>query len=158
MEARDPVEIANWAKYFAVEANGLGWTLTENPSRSPEQGDQMLSAAHAAAYHWNAIGTDVHKARADMLLAQAYAVLGHGTLAMRYAQRMFDFITGRDSPDWEVPFAHAVLANAAHAAGVYPLHAKHYEIAKDLADKLPDPEDKEIFDAAFNVIPVPQRL
>ena len=54
------------------------------------------------------------------------------------AREAYDFVMGRDSPAWEVAFAHAVLANAAHAAGDRALHARHYEMAHAEGTALPD--------------------
>ena len=115
----------------------------------------MLHAAHAAAYHWSKVGTELHQARAAMLLGHVHALLGRGASAMAYARQSFTFVTSRDSPPWEVAFAHAILANAAAAARDRELHAKHYAMAKDLGAALADAEEREIFDATFRAVPAP---
>jgi hypothetical protein len=75
---------------------------------------------------------------------------------MRYAQASFDFVMAHESPPWEVAFAHAVLANAAAAAGNNELHAKHYAIAQAEGDALPDAEERSIFEAMFRSVPAPK--
>src|SRR4051794_18303561 len=148
-------EIRKWHRWFGVECNNRAWRLSEQPARSPAEDRELLNAAHAAAFHWSKVGTELHAARADMLLGQVHALLGHGDLAMRYARSAFDFVTSRDSPDWEVAFGHAILANAASAAGDRGAHARHYAIAKEMAARLGD-EDRAIFDATFRRVPVPE--
>ena len=148
-------EIRKWHRWFAAECNNRGWRLSEAPTRSAADDDEMLNAAHAAAFHWNEVGTAIHRARADMLLAHVHALLGHGAIAIQYARKSFDAVTSRQSPDWELAFAHAVLAHAGYAANDMDLHARHYALARDVGLALPNAEEREIFDATFTRIPMP---
>jgi hypothetical protein len=153
-DAGSAEEIRKWHRFFAVECNNRAWGLSEATSRTGAQDGEMLDAAHAAAFHWNQVGTDVHRARADMLLAHVHALLGHGAIAMRHARASFDAVASRQSPAWEVAFAHAVLAHAAAAVHDASLHARHYALAKEVGSALPD-EDRAIFDATFVHVPAP---
>ena len=154
-DAVPPEELAKWSRWFAIECNNRAWRLAETPSRSAAEGEEMLHCAHAAALHWGKVGTELHNARALMLLGHVYALSGDGETALKYARRSFDYVTSRDSPSWEVAFAHAVLANAAAAARDRTLQAKHYAIARSLGSALADAEERSIFEATFRVIPVP---
>jgi hypothetical protein len=116
---------------------------------------QMLDAAHAAAFHWSKVGTGINAARADMSLAHVHALLGHAELALQHANACFTKVTSRESPEWELAFAHAVLARAASVAGNAELHSRHFTLAKQLGQALPDAEDREIFEATFCRVPVP---
>jgi hypothetical protein len=151
-----PEEIARWDRRFAVEMNNRAWAIVDNAGRTPEEEEEMLHAAHAAAVHWSRVGTERNKAAADMLLGQAHSVVGNGALAMRYAKRSHGYITSHESPDWEIAFAHAVLANAARAAGDGALYSQQYTLAKSLGEAISDREDKEIFEQFFARIPVPE--
>ena len=115
----------------------------------------MLDAAHAAAFHWSTVGTEIHAARADMLLPHVHALLGHAELAMQYANASYTKVTSRESPQWELAFAHAVLAHAASAAGNAELHSRHFALAKQMGRALPNAEEREIFEATFCRVPVP---
>ncbi len=150
-----PEEISKWSRRFAIECNNRAWRLSEAASRTPAEDDEMLHSAHAAALHWGQVGTALHKARATMLLAHVHALLGDGATAMRYANESFAYVMEHDSAAWELAFAHAVLANAAAAAGDRELHSKHYGRAQTLGEALPDAEDRSIFQATFRVVPVP---
>lgn len=154
-EAVAPEELARWTRRFAIECNNRAWRLAEAGARTAGEDEEMLHAAHAAAYHWGKVGTELHQARATMLLGHVHALLGRGESAMAYARQSFSYVTSHDSPPWEVAFAHAVLAGAAAAARNPALQAKHYGIAKVLGEALADAEEKAIFDATFRAVPAP---
>jgi len=146
-------EIAKWQKWFAVACNNRAWELIELPSRTPAEGHELLHAAHAAAWHWARVGTDLHAARAQMLLGFAHAVAGDGPLALRYAMASFNYFNEHEAPDWEQAFAHATLAAAARAAGEADLHAEHYAEAARLGAAIADADDREVFMRSFRRVP-----
>jgi hypothetical protein len=148
-------DINGWHRRFGSQANNRAWALCEQATRSAEEDEEMLQAAHASLYHWSKVGIDVNVARGRMLMGQVHALLGDGERALTNAEAAFKFVTSNDSPPWEVAFAHAVLANAAFASGNAEAHRSHYAIAQDLGRHLADAEDRQIFDATFNVIPRP---
>jgi hypothetical protein len=150
-------EIRQWHRRFASENNNRAWRLSELSSASAEDEAEMLNAAHAAALHWSKVGTALNAARSDMLLGHVHALLGNGSLAMRYAKSSFDHLTAHDCPDWELAFAHAILANAASSANDRDLHSHHYGLAESLGMALADPEEREIFEATFRRIPAPAK-
>jgi hypothetical protein len=150
-----PEEIARSHRWHAVECNNLAWRLSELSERTPAQDAEMHDAAHASAFHWSEVGTELHSARAKMLLGHVHAVLGQGHAALAYAQESFRYLVGHDPPDWERAFAHAVLAHAAHAAGETALYEEHIAEAGELGAGIADPEDREIFLRTFRNIPKP---
>jgi hypothetical protein len=150
-----PEEIARSHRWHAIECNNLAWALSCEPSRTADQEAEMLNAAHASAYHWAKVGTELNQVRAKMLLAQVYAALGLGQPAQDYAQESYDYLIAHDPPDWELAFAYAILAHAAYAAGDAHLHRQHHRKARELGQSIADPEDKEIFFKTFNAIPGP---
>ena len=116
----------------------------------------MLNAAHAAAFHWAKVGTELHQARAKMLLGHVYAALGAGQTALKYAQQSHNYLEANEPPDWELAFTHAILAHAAHAAGETALHQEHYTKAHQLGLAIADPEDRAIFFVTFDRMPAPR--
>lgn len=151
-EAPSPDETAKWHRRFAMEMNNRAWDLAEKPVRAAAEDEEMIHAAHAVALHWSRVGTELNMARADMLLGQAHALAGNGKVAMHYARRSFDYISTHEPKDWEIAFAHAVLANAARAAGDEAMFAEHYATATRLREAIADPEDREIFDRTYKLI------
>jgi hypothetical protein len=150
-----PEEIARSHRWHAMECNNLAWLLCDQPTRTSIQNEEMLNAAHASAFHWAKVGTELNRARAKMLLGHVYAALGLGQAALLYAQESYAFLLEHEAPDWEIAFAHAILAHAAFAAGDCSLHLQHYAQAQHLGQAISDPEDKEIFIKTFELIPEP---
>jgi hypothetical protein len=146
-------ETPKWRRRFAAEANNTGWSLVELVDRTPAQTEEMLDAAHASAHLWKQIGTDLHRARSQLLLGLAHGLAGNGTLATRYATASFDYFTRHECPDWEIAFAHAAMACAAGAAGNVADHGKHYGEAARLGVAIADAEDRAIFKKTFDRVP-----
>lgn len=46
------------------------WRLLETESRTPEQDDEMLHAAHASRYHWGEVGEGINLARGEWQCAR----------------------------------------------------------------------------------------
>ena len=142
-------EIGRWDRWFAVEMNNLAWGLAEKPARTKGEEEAMVHAAHAAAAHWGRIGGELERARADMLLGHAHALAGNGSLAMKYARRCHHYFAVREFPDWEIAFVHAVLANAARAAGEEALYAEQAALAERAGEAIADKGDREAFERTF---------
>jgi len=154
-EKPQPEELQKWHRWFGIECNNRAWRLAEAAKRSEVEDGEMLDCAHASAHHWGKVGTELHRARATMLLGHVHALLGNGPMALRYARSAFDFVLAQASPAWEIAFAHAVLANAGAAANERGVHSEHYAQAKALGAALEDAEEREIFEATFRTVPAP---
>jgi len=76
-------------------------------------------------------------------------------LVGRDTSASFAYVTSHDSAEWELAFAHAVLANAASAAKNTETHLHHYALAKEMGRALSDAEDREMFEATFCHVPPP---
>jgi hypothetical protein len=150
-----PEDTAAWQKRLAAQANNRAWALAESGSRTPEQDEEMLQAAHAAAYFWKIVGTPSHRAHAAQLLAHVYAMLRLPGPARHYLKQSQPFFLEQDSAPWEQAFAHAVAASVAAAAGDAAAHALHYAQAQKQVAALQDPQDREMLDATLRVIPRP---
>jgi hypothetical protein len=153
-----PDELARSHRWHAVECNNLAWRLAEAAVRTPAQDEEMLDAAHASSFHWAIAGTELHRARARMLLAKVHAALGHAEMALAYARQSSAYILSHEPPDWEVAFTHAVLAHAAFAAGDMDLHRSEHRAAQELGNAISDPEDRDVFLRSFAAIPKPTSL
>ena len=145
----------SWHHFFAATANNQAWPLAEAP-RSQIDALALLNAAHASAWHWQAVGNEINRKRALMLLAQAHTACGFGQSALLYANEMRTFFLAEPStPDWELAFTHAIHANAAHAAGETTLHESSYALAKSAIAAIKDEEDRGIVTCLFEQVPRP---
>lgn len=155
MQHPEDVHPDKWHRFFGSSANNRAWALLELPA-DQVNAVELLNAAHAAAWHWQHIGTELHRMRALMLLAQAHAKVGLGDTALAYADDMRAyFLTSSGTPDWEIAFAHVVHAHAASAAQARESHLQSYsEAAKALA-AIADEEDRAIVQKVFRHVPAP---
>ena len=149
-------EEAIWQRRLAAQANNRAWRLSESPGRSPQEDEEMLQAAHASMYFWKLVGNAGNRAHAAQLVAHVYALLKLPNPARYYLAQSEPFFLQQACEPWERACAYAVKASVAAAAGHAEAHATSYREAERLIAALPDPEDREILDATFRVIPKPR--
>ena len=154
-ETPSPEELALWQRRLAAQANNRAWRLSESPSRSPQEDEEMLQAAHASMYFWKIVGTAGNRAHAAQLVAHVYALLNLPNPAKHYLAQSEPFFLEQDCEPWERACAFAVKASVAAAAGQSESHASSYREAEHLIASLPDPEDREILNATLRVVPKP---
>lgn len=152
-----PEDVAIWQRRLAGQANNRAWSLAEEASRSAEQDEEMLGAAHAAMYFWGIVGNDNNKAHAAQLLAHVYATLGMPDHAARYLAKAQPVLLASTAEPWERALAHAIAANVAAASGNPALHREHFDKATEQVAALADAEERAILEATLRVIPIPGR-
>ena len=154
-EKPTPEETARWQRRLASQANNRAWSLSEAVSRTAEEDEEMLQAAHAAMHFWKIVGNENNRAHAAQLVAHVYALLGLPGPAAHYIAKSQPLFFSAQSEAWEVALAHAVAANVAAAQKDAAAHAEHYAKAFDLVAKLPETEDREILEKTLRILPVP---
>jgi hypothetical protein len=147
-------DLQDWHKRFAAMANNRAWELSI-VKRTAEQDQEMLDAAHASAWHWSAVGTELNRMRSTMLLAEVHALLGFGESALRFAEEMRSYFVDRETADWELAFTHVIHAHAAYAAGAVDTHRIAYANALAATKAIADEEDRAIVNKTFRQVPVP---
>jgi hypothetical protein len=150
----DKEDLPDWQRHFAATANNRAWELSTQ-KRSAEENEEMLNAAHASAFHWSSIGTELNQMRATMLLAEVHAILGFGPSAYAFAQEMKAFFTANETPDWELAFTYAIHAHASHANGNLREHTESYIAAERAIIDIESEEDRAIVVQTFNLVPKP---
>lgn len=154
-KAPEDTKPESWHRFFAATANNEAWPIAEAP-RSQVEALALLNAAHASAWHWQAVGNELNHKRAIMLLAQAHAVAGLGPSALLYANEMRSYFLAEPStPDWELAFTHAIHANAAHAAGEPTEHKSSYALAEKAIEVIAEEDDRAIVIRLFEQVPRP---
>ena len=147
-------DLPEWHRYFAATANNRAWELSTQ-ERTAAQDQEMLNAAHASAYHWSSVGTELHQMRATMLLAEVHALLGFGRSAYSFAEDMRAFFTSQETPDWELAFTHTIHAHASHVNGAMEEYARSFAEAERAIESIADDEDRAIVLQTFNLVPKP---
>ena len=147
-------ELARFHRYFAVESNNHAWLSSIAPAEERDR-LEILQHAHVAAYHWSKVGTDINEFRANILLAHAHAMCGHGQTALVYVERYRDYLSRHDVAGWEHGFSVMIHAQVAHVLGDHAQHVALYDQAKALVESTEDAGDKEVLMMTFVNIPAP---
>jgi hypothetical protein len=147
-------EATAWHRRFAAAGNNRAWELSVQ-ARSFAEDQAMPNAAHASAWHWTKVGTELNRMRAVMLLAEVHALLGFGQSALVYAEEMRTYFLEVPSADWEVAFVHIVHAHAASAAGETEKHRTSYERAVAALEAISNEEERGIVISTFSHVPRP---
>jgi hypothetical protein len=150
-------EVALWQRRFAAEANNRAWRLSELPSRSSQEDEEMLQAAQAAMYFWKVVGNASNRAHAALLVAHVYALQRLSHQAIHFWAQAEPFFQQTECEPWEWACAMSVKANVAAASGEVETHATSYWEAERQIAALPDPEDRAILNATLRTVRRPSR-
>ena len=140
-------------RQLAIRLFNQVWDLLERDSRSGQDDDLMLHAAHASRYHWGQVGGPENLARGEWQCSRVYAVLGRAEPARHHAQRVLDICQANDIHDFDLAFAYEALARAAAVAGEYEEAKAMTEKALAACDSIADPEDRQLVLADLETIP-----
>ena len=138
---------------LASDANNSVWELLDGRVHSADEGDELLSRAYAAAYHWQRAADrgPQNLARASWLLSRCHVVLGHGELALHHADRAAQVVADAGLRDFDLGYAHEARARALAALGRNDEAAA--ELAAARAVEVSDAEDRKIFEADLEAPP-----
>lgn len=139
-------------RQLAVDLFNHAWALMKLETRTREQDDEMLHAAHASRYHWGEIGEPVNFARGEWQCARVYAVLKRAEPAYYHAQRCLDICLENNIGDFDLAFAYEALARAAMVMGDAPEMQHYLELAREAGDKIVEEDDQQVFDADLATI------
>ena len=147
-------DATNWHRYFAINANNRAWDLAAK-ERTGAEDLEMLNAAHASCFHWSLIGTEQHKMRSKMLLARVHTLAGNAAMALQLASEMREYFTSRETPNWELAFAHGIYAHAALLAGDHEQHRIAYQTALSALSAVTTEEERVLIRETLDRVPSP---
>jgi tetratricopeptide (TPR) repeat protein len=135
-------------RQLAVDLFNHAWTLMRLPQRTPEQDDELIHAAHASRHHWGEVGTAANLARGEWQVARVYSILGRAEPALHHARRCLAYCEQNPEAveDWDLAFAYEALARAHLVAGDADEAARCEARARELGEKIADPEDRELLE------------
>ena len=133
-------------RWFAVECNNTAWDIIEGGNRSPEAIDSMITAAHAARWHWQRAGAAINELRALNLLAYAYLTASNIPNALHYARACYAITETAPEglTDFDRALACGALAKATAQSGDTATAGPLQEQAMAIAEALPDKDDREV--------------
>ena len=112
--AKPPFDLQKGHRWFAVELNNLGWEYVEADTRTDEETERMIHAAHGACFHWLEAGDLLNHLRAQCLLASAYAAAKLAEPAVRHAEKCLSL--SEEAGGTQTPFDRAVSHGCAAIA------------------------------------------
>ncbi|MCH2160767.1 MAG: hypothetical protein MK085_02720 [Phycisphaerales bacterium] len=118
------------------------WDLLELDSRTTEQDEEMVHAAHASRHHWGQVGKPINLARGDWQIARVYAELGRGEPALHHARRCLAACEADGHGPFDLGFAHEGLARAFVANHDRDGAVKHLDLALKTSEEISDEKDR----------------
>jgi len=133
------------------------WRLMEIESRTAEQTDAMIHAAHASRYHWGRIGAPIDVIRGEWLCSRVYAALRRAEPALWHARRCVELLekSGR-TDDCDAAAAYQALAAASSLAGDADAAADSRARAELAVSALTDLEDCQPVE--INLVELAERM
>jgi hypothetical protein len=121
------------------------WELMERATRTPEEDDEMIHAAHASRYHWGVVGKAENRARGEWQISRMYTVLGRGEPAVAHAERCLDECQQHGLLDWDLAYAYESLARAHKTVGHTAEARKLRKLARAAGDQIAEQEERDHF-------------
>jgi tetratricopeptide (TPR) repeat protein len=140
-------------KKSAIESFNLVWSLLDNESRTQEDDDRMVHAAHASRFHWGEIGTLLEFERGEWQISRVYSVLNKPQSAIDHAQRCLELCKANHIGDFDIAFAYEALARANAIAGRSEDSEKYLQLAREAGENIEDKENKEYFFSELETVP-----
>lgn len=151
-EPRPDDAAGEWHRAQAIDCNNATWEMID-AERTPDNDEEMLRRAYAAAYHWQRAARrgPENEARALYLLSKVQLLAEAADTALRYADRCLAQCTEHGLVDFDLAYAREVRARALQALGRTDDAAAEWAAAK--ATPIADPEDLAIVEADLAVGP-----
>jgi hypothetical protein len=142
MSESPPFDLACAHRWFSADCFNRVWALLDKPDRTPEEGERMISLAHASLAHWRerVDCTAQNLSIGYWQLSRVYAVLGQVENARRYGRLCLD-VSGAE-PLFFLGYAHEALARAETLAGNPAAAQHHLAEARRLAALVADAEER----------------
>ena len=138
---------------LASELFNLTWDYLGMDSRTQEQDDSMIHAAHASRWHWGKVGGPEQWAIGDWLCSRVYAVLGRGDQALYHAQRCLAVCEEFEVVSFVPASAHEALARAHAVRGDMEAARAERTLSYGAAIDLDD-DDRGVIEADLATLPL----
>lgn len=138
---------------LASELFALTWDYLAMDTRSPEQDDSMIHAAHASRWHWGKVGGPEQWAIGDWLCSRVYAVLGRGDQSLYHAQRCLTVCEEYEVVSFVPASAHEGLARAHAVRGDMEAARAERNLSYGAAIDLDD-DDRGVIEADLATLPL----
>ncbi|MFA4987357.1 MAG: hypothetical protein WC712_12285 [Candidatus Brocadiia bacterium] len=135
---------AEFHRQIAAALFNKVWEYMEKPSRTREETDEMIHAAHASRYHWGRVGTPVNLLRGEWQISRAYSVVGRPESALAHANRCLELCREHEIGDFDLAFAHEAIARAHSVARDFARAGEYLAVARQAAEEIKDSQDRNL--------------
>ncbi len=139
---------------LAVDLFNEVWRLLDARSRSVEDDERMLHAAHASRHHWGEVGERVNLARGEWQCSRVYSTLGRPEPAIHHARRSLELCEQGGVEDFDLAFAYEALARAHAVAGEVEEAGRFLRMARDAGDAIAEEDDRAVFFDELSTVPL----
>jgi tetratricopeptide (TPR) repeat protein len=142
-------------KLLASQLYNETWRLMELESRTAQDDDRMLHAAHASRYHWAEVSSaaPANLARGEWQISRVYTVLARAEPALHHARRTLEICQDNGIGDFDLAFAYEALARAYAITGDAEQAREQTDRALAAAESISDDEDRQLLFADLATIP-----
>lgn len=141
-------------RQLAVDLFNHTWELMEKESRTPDEADEMIHAAHASRYHWGVVGDALNRQRGEWQVSRVYALEKHPEACLYHAKRCLEITLDAGIGDFDRAFAFEAMARAYSLMAVDSEVAHYRTLALEAAEMIQDADDRQYFLGEVNSLPV----
>ncbi len=132
-------------RYFSAECFNRAWDFIDKPSRTPEEGREMLQLGMASLWHWSQRPdrTPANLSVGFWQVARIHALLGRAGDARVYGRLSLEAAQAGAVPPFLTGYAYEALARAEALAGDGAKMREYLGLARQAAAQVADAEDRE---------------
>ena len=135
---------ASGHRFFSADCFNKARSFIEKAERTPEENRAMIDLVHASLYHWSQRGdaTATNLSIGYWQAARVHALAGQLDIARQYGELCLE-VSQNEEPFY-LAYAHEALARTESLAGNVEKAKEHLHSARELAEKVEDPESKQM--------------
>ncbi len=133
-------------KFFSTHCFNKAWDLIDQPSRTPEQDEEMIRLSLASTWHWKQRDdcTQVNLSVSFWQTSRIYSILGQVDNARRYARLCLDASQGDEVAQFYLGYAFEALARAESLVGNTAQMEQYLNQACNIAAEISDSDEKQM--------------
>ncbi len=135
-------DVAAAHRYFSAECFNRAWDLMDKPERTPAENEEMVLLSLASTWHWmqRPDCTPQNLSVGYWQASRIYALLGRAGRARHYGQLSLEAMLGAGDLPFYLGYAYEALARAEWVAGDAAKTAEYLKLARQAAERVPDPD------------------
>ena len=133
-------------KFFSTHCFNKAWDLIDQPSRTPEEDEELIRLSLTSAWHWKQRDdcTQKNLSIGYWQTSRIYTVLGQAYNARRYASLCLDASQGEDVAQFYLGYAYEALARAESLVGNTAQMEQYLNQARNIAAAMSDSDEKQM--------------